>query len=113
MTFAKKMQTEKTRVALTSVIAAIVLTSIKLIAGLITGSLGILSEAMHSALDLGAALMTYVAVRFSDKPPDDDHAYGHGKIENISAFMQTGILILTCFFIIKTAINRTIRIFAN
>jgi len=108
MTFATKMQSEKMRVALTSVVAAVFLTSIKVLVGWSTGSLGILSEAMHSALDLGAALMTYVAVRFSDKPPDDDHAYGHGKIENISAFMQTGILVLTCFFIIKAAVTRLV-----
>lgn len=100
------MQAAKTRVALTSVLAAVFLTAIKLIVGFSTSSLGILSEAAHSAMDLGAALLTYVAVRISDKPPDEDHAYGHGKVENISAFMQTGILILTCFFIIKSAVER-------
>jgi cation diffusion facilitator family transporter len=100
------MQIEKTRVAMVSVVAAIFLTATKLIVGLTTDSLGILSEAAHSALDLGAALLTYIAVRISDKPPDEEHSYGHGKIENVAAFMQTGILIVTCFFIIKAAIDR-------
>ncbi|HNE84979.1 MAG TPA: cation diffusion facilitator family transporter, partial [bacterium] len=106
MTFSQSMHSDKMRVALTSVLAAIFLTGMKLAAGLATGSLGILSEAAHSALDLGAALLTYVAVRISDKPADDDHSYGHGKVENISALLQTGLLILTCFFIIRAAVER-------
>lgn len=89
-----------------SVVAAVFLTTAKLVVGLSTDSLGILSEAAHSGLDLGAALLTYIAVRISDKPPDEEHSYGHGKIENVAAFMQTGILIVTCFFIIKVAIDR-------
>lgn len=100
------MYREKTRVALTSVLAAVGLTSVKFAVGFWTGSLGILSEAAHSALDLVAAFITYVSVRISDKPPDADHSYGHGKVENISAFIQTGILILTCFFIIQAAVER-------
>ncbi len=108
MTFSREMQKEKTRVALTSVVAAVVLTLSKFVVGFMTGSLGILSEAAHSALDLGAALITYIAVRISDKPADADHSYGHGKIENFSALIQTAILILTCFFIIKAAIERMV-----
>jgi cation diffusion facilitator family transporter len=108
MTFDKQMQADKTSVALTSVLAAIFLTAAKLAVGLSTGSLGILSEAAHSALDLGAALITYVAVRLSDKPADDDHSYGHGKIENISSLFQIGLLMATCFLIINAAIGRII-----
>jgi cation diffusion facilitator family transporter len=108
MTFDKQMQADKTRVALTSVLAAIFLTLGKLVVGISTGSLGILSEALHSALDLGAALITYIAVRLSDKPADEDHSYGHGKIENISSLFQIGLLMATCFFIIKAAIGRII-----
>ncbi len=106
MTYSRQMQIDKTRVALTSVLAAVFLTSIKLTVGFSTDSLGILSEAAHSALDLGAALLTYIAVRISDKPADEEHSYGHGKIENVAAFMQTGILIITCFFIIQAAVGR-------
>ncbi len=67
--------------ALTSVIAAIGLTSLKIIVGVLTQSLGILAEAAHSALDPVAALVTLLAVRVSSKPADREHNYGHGKIE--------------------------------
>lgn len=97
---------EKKTVALTSVVAAFFLTGMKLIVGLQTNSLGILSEAAHSALDLVAALMTVAAVMVSDKPPDKEHPYGHGKIENVSAFGQTILLVLTCAWIIFEAVNR-------
>lgn len=99
---------EKNRVALSSVIAAIFLTGFKLIVGLLTGSLGIISEALHSALDLVAAVITYFSVRISDKPADEDHHYGHGKIENLSAFIETILLLITCFWIIYEAISRLI-----
>jgi len=71
-----------------------------------TGSLGILSEAAHSGLDLIAALITFLSVRVSDKPADADHQYGHGKVENFSAFIETGLLLLTCVWIISEAIKR-------
>lgn len=96
----------KRRAALSSVIAAVLLTAMKLIVGLATNSLGILSEAAHSALDLGAALMTFFAVNISDKPADDTHHYGHGKIEGISAFLEVLLLLITCGFIIKEACGR-------
>lgn len=99
---------EKKRIALTSVIAAIFLTSFKLVVGILTGSLGILSEAMHSGLDLLAALITFFAVRFADKPADSDHNYGHGKIENYSALVETILLLVTCFWIIYEAIKRLV-----
>jgi len=102
------VEKEKTNVALSSVIAAIFLTSFKLIVGLVTGSLGILSEALHSGLDLVAALITYISVRISDKPPDKEHNYGHGKIENLSAFLETILLLITCIWIIYEAISRLI-----
>jgi cation diffusion facilitator family transporter len=92
---------EKKQVALISVFAAILLTSFKLIIGITTGSLGILSEALHSGLDLVAALVTFLAVRISDKPADHDHNYGHGKVENLSALFETLLLLLTCFWIIS------------
>src|ERR1035437_2928186 len=76
--------TEKRSAALSSLLAAVGLTAMKLIVGLLTGSLGILAEAAHSGLDLVAALMTYIAVRISGKPADRTHNYGHGKVENLS-----------------------------
>jgi cation diffusion facilitator family transporter len=97
---------EKNRVALTSVGAAVLLTGMKVTVGLSTGSLGILSEAAHSGIDLLAAVMTWWAVRASAKPPDDDHLYGHGKIENFSALFETGLLLATCVWIAYEAVRR-------
>jgi len=97
---------EKKSVALISVLAAVGLTLFKIIVGLTTGSLGILAEAAHSGLDLMAALMTFLAVRFSGKPADHTHLYGHGKVENLSALFETFLLLVTCFWIIYEATHR-------
>ncbi|MGQ9590096.1 MAG: cation-efflux pump [Planctomycetota bacterium] len=97
---------EKSRVALTSLAAAFVLTGAKLVVGLATGSLGVLSEAAHSGLDLFAAGLTFFAVRASDKPADADHRYGHGKVENLSAFIETLLLVVACVWIVKEAVER-------
>lgn len=99
-------QTEKRTAALSSVIAAVGLTSFKIIIGLLTNSLGILAEAAHSALDLVAALMTFFAIRISDKPPDREHNFGHGKVENLSALFETVLLLATSAWIINEAIRR-------
>lgn len=97
---------EKQSVALSSVVAACVLTTLKVIVGLMTGSLGILSEAAHSGLDLVAAVVTYLSVRVSDKPADSRHPFGHGKIEHLSAFLETALLLVTCAWIIMEAGRR-------
>jgi cation diffusion facilitator family transporter len=83
---------EKERVALGSIAASAALTIGKGIVGLSTGSLAILSEAAHSLIDLAATLMTYYAVRIAAKPADAEHHYGHGKVENLSALAETGLL---------------------
>src|SRR5271165_320203 len=97
---------EKQAAALTSVGAALLLTILKLTVGIWTGSLGILSEAMHSSLDLVAAAITYLSVRVSDIPADPQHPFGHGKIEHLSAFIETGLLIATCAWIVWEAGQR-------
>jgi cation diffusion facilitator family transporter len=97
---------EKKAVALSSVIAAVFLTGFKAIVGVSTASLGILAEALHSALDLAAAAMTYAAVRIADRPPDESHPYGHGKVESFSALFETLLLAVTCVWIIYEAIQR-------
>ena len=97
---------EKTQVALTSVIAAICLTLTKLIVGIWSGSLGILSEALHSSLDLVAAVITLFAVKSSGKPADEHHQYGHGKIESLSAFIETILLMITVIWIVYEAARR-------
>lgn len=103
---AEAMRVEKRGVAKNSVYAALVITGMKLVVGLTTGSLGILSEALHSGLDLVAAVVTLVSVRVSDKPADADHQYGHGKVENFSAFIETGLLLVTCIWIVYEAGKR-------
>jgi cation diffusion facilitator family transporter len=97
---------EKRLVAASSVAAAVLLTSMKVGVGLSTGSIGILSEAAHSGLDLVAAAVTLWAVRASAKPADRDHPYGHGKIENFSALFETGLLLATCVWISYEAVKR-------
>lgn len=97
---------EKKSAAVNSVLAALGLTAMKLAVGLLTGSLGILAEAAHSGLDLVAAFITYLAVRVSDRPADEDHPYGHGKIENFSALIETVLLFLTCAWIVYEAVER-------
>jgi cation diffusion facilitator family transporter len=97
---------EKKSAATNSVVAAVFLTGMKLVVGLATGSLGILAEAAHSALDLVAAVVTFFAVHFSDKPADHEHPYGHGKIENFSALVETILLFATCAWIIYEAVRR-------
>ncbi|MGH9397495.1 MAG: cation-efflux pump [Terriglobia bacterium] len=97
---------EKQAVALSSLAAAALLTVLKTTVGLLTGSLGILSEAAHSALDLVAALITYISVRESDKPADSSHPFGHGKFEHLSAFIETGLLLVTCAWIVIEVIRR-------
>ena len=97
---------EKRLVALSSVIAAIFLTATKLTVGVLTQSLGILSEAAHSGLDLMATGITYYSVRVSGRPPDEAHHYGHGKIENLSALAETLLLFITCAWIVYEATQR-------
>ena len=97
---------EKNGAALSSVLAAIFLTTIKIVVGLLTGSLGILAEAAHSGLDLVAAGVTFLAVRISGRPADRGHTYGHGKVENLSALFETLLLLVTCVWIVYEAIIR-------
>src|SRR5437660_7730847 len=102
----ESMRAEKRGVAGNSVLAAIAVTTLKIAVGLATGSLCILSEAAHSGLDLVAAVITLFSVQVSDKPADADHQYWHGKVENFSAFIETGLLLLTCIWILWEAARR-------
>lgn len=97
---------EKRRVSRDSMLAAAAMTLLKLAAGIVSGSLGILSDAAHSGLDLGGAALTFFSVRVSDKPADEDHTYGHGKIENLSAFTEAGLMGVSCAWIVFEALRR-------
>ncbi|WP_348268556.1 cation diffusion facilitator family transporter [Edaphobacter paludis] len=96
----------KRSAALLSVFAALIITLLKLITGIFTGSLGMLSEAAHSGIDLVAAAITFFSVQVSDRPPDEEHNYGHGKIESLSAFVETGLMLASCVWILTEAIRR-------
>jgi len=96
----------KRTAAIFSVVAASCITLLKLITGLLTGSLGLLSEAAHSGIDLIAAGITLFSVQISDLPADDDHNYGHGKVESLSAFVETAIMLASAAWIIYEALSR-------
>ncbi len=99
---------EKQSVALVSMLASAVLAGAKFIAALSTGSLGILSEAIHSVIDFGTTIVTFFAVRWGDRPADEEHHYGHAKIESVAALIATGLLFLTTGWIAWEAIDRLI-----
>ena len=99
---------EKRLAALASVGSAVILVLLKVFLAVLTRSLGVLSEALHSILDLVAAVITYLSIRVADKPADADHLYGHEKIESFSAFVETGLLLLTALYIIWEAAQRLV-----
>lgn len=88
--------------------AAAGMTLLKLGAGLLSGSLGVLSDAAHSGLDLAGAALTFFSVNVSDRPADEDHTYGHGKIENLSAFAEAGLMAASCAWIVWEAVTRIV-----
>jgi cation diffusion facilitator family transporter len=100
------MQADKERVALTSIAASGGLTIAKAVVGVLSGSLALLSEAAHSALDFVATVMTWYAVRISGKPADEEHHYGHGKVESVSALIETGLLFVLSAVVIWEAVKR-------
>ncbi len=102
------MSAEKRRVAWWSMTAAMAMTLLKLGAGLLSGSLGVLSDAAHSGLDLAGAALTFFSVNVSDKPADEDHTYGHGKIENLSALAEAGLMVVSCLWIVWEAVLRIV-----
>ena len=106
---AAEMSAAKRSVSRDSMAAAAVMTVLKLAAGLLSGSLGVLSDAAHSALDLVGAALTYFSVRVSDLPADEDHTYGHGKVENLSALGEAILMAVSCGWIIAEALNRIFK----
>ena len=97
---------EKRMAAGASVLSALALVGLKAFLSYSTGSLGVLSEALHSTFDLIAAVITYLSVQAAGRPPDQDHLYGHEKIESFSAFVETLLLLATALYIIYEAVQR-------
>jgi len=96
----------KRTAAIFSVVAAGGVTALKLLTGILTGSLGMLSEAAHSAIDLIASFITLFSVQVADRPADEDHNYGHGKVESLSAFVETVLMLGSCVWIVSEAVGR-------
>ena len=100
---------EKRSVALVSMLAAALMTFLKLVTGILSGSLGVLSDAAHSGLDMVGSMLTYFSVRVSDKPADEDHTYGHGKFENFSSFGEVLLMAASSAWFIWEAIQRILH----
>lgn len=98
--------TAKRSAALVSVLAALVITALKILTGVLTGSLGMLSEGAHSSIDLVASAITFFSIRVSDRPADESHNYGHGKIESLAAFVETVLMLGSCVWILTEAVRR-------
>jgi cation diffusion facilitator family transporter len=92
--------TGKKQVALFSLIVTVMLVVVKVFIAYLSNSIGVLSEALNNGLDLVTVLIVFLAVRMSSKPPDEDHTYGHGKYENLSALFEIIIISMLCFFVI-------------
>ncbi|MDP4180974.1 MAG: cation diffusion facilitator family transporter [Bacillota bacterium] len=99
----------KSSVAILSVISNSFLIIIKIIAGLLSGSVSIVSEAIHSGMDLIAAIIAFIAVKISSKPADKDHPYGHGKVENVSGVIEGILILIAAILIITEAVKKIIR----
>jgi len=94
------MISAKVSIARLSILSNSVLIVLKLVVGIISGSVSIISEAIHSAMDLVAAIIAFLSVRVSDNPPDSRHPYGHGKIENISGVIEALLIFIAAIWII-------------
>ncbi len=99
----------KTRTARLSVISNSLLIAMKLTAGIISGSVSIISEAIHSSLDLVAAIIAFFAVKISGTPADDRHPFGHGKVENVSGVIEALLIFVASGWIVFEAVDRFIN----
>lgn len=98
----------KTGAAGLSVLSNTLLILLKLVAGILTGSVSIIAEAIHSGIDLLAALIAFVSLRIAGRPADREHPFGHGKVENVSGTIEAVLIFVAAIFIIYQAINRII-----
>jgi cation diffusion facilitator family transporter len=105
------MAIKKTRVVLISIISNSLLIIFKIVAGVFMGSVAVISEAVHSGIDLLAAVVAYIAVRKADEPADDEHPFGHGKFENISGFFEALLIFVAAGFIIYEAVKKIFHSF--
>lgn len=107
--FKEVLADEKQKVAALSIISNTLLVTFKLIAGLLTNSVSIIAEAIHSSLDLLAAIIAFTAVKISGRPPDKTHRYGHGKFENVSGTIEAMLIFVAAIWIISEAYQKIIN----
>jgi len=100
---------KKISVARLSIISNSVLICLKLLTGVISGSISIISEAIHSFMDLLASIIAFFSVRISDTPADERHPYGHGKFENVSGVIEAVLIFVAAFWIIFEAVRKIIH----
>ena len=103
------MTSTKSKAAAISITSNTLLISMKLVAGLITGSVSLIAEAIHSTMDLAAAVIAFICVRISDKPVDKNHPYGHGKAENISGVIEGVLILIAAGIIVNESIHKIIE----
>jgi len=101
--------TRKSRAALVSVVSNTTLVAVKVVVGALTGSVSVLSEAIHSANDLFAAGIAFVSTRVSDRPSDEQHPFGHGKAESISGAIEAAFIVLAALWIVVEAVGKLLR----
>lgn len=97
------------KAAFVSILSNSILILFKLIISFFTGSISILSEALHSLSDLFASIITFFSVKYSDNPPDEKHPYGHGRIENITASVEAILIIVAAIYIFYESFIRILK----
>jgi cation diffusion facilitator family transporter len=100
------MFSTKTGAASLSILSNSCLIALKLVVGVLTGSVSVIAEAVHSLLDLVAAMIAFFGIHMADQPPDEQHPFGHGKVENLSAVAEAGLILVAAGFVIYEAVNR-------
>ena len=98
-----------TKIAILSIISNSFIVLLKLVVGIITGSVAIISEAIHSLLDLIASVIAFFSVKISNRPPDKEHPYGHGKFENISGTVETILIFIAGIWIIVESVQKLLH----
>lgn len=102
-------ETLKKRAAKLSILSNTTLITLKFIAGFLSGSIGIISEAIHSSSDLLASFIAFVSVSESSKPADEDHQFGHGKYEDMSGLFEGALIIFAAFYIVYEALKKILN----
>lgn len=103
------MLSDKSRAAAVSVASNSLLILLKVVAGIMTGSISLIAEAIHSLMDLAAAIVAFFSVRISDKPADKEHPFGHGKAENVSGVVEAVLIFIAAGLIIYEAVQRILK----